>query len=229
MSQTRGAAAGIRANVGPTETDRSPFLILIFPIILARARGLCAERGCSPPENTLIFHPSQAAASFGADRKEDGMRKALRALVAVLICEGAGIIGSVFTTPSIPGWYAGLTKPPFNPPNWIFGPVWITLYAMMGISAYLVYEKGIRKKEVKKALAVFAIQLVLNALWSIVFFGSHMMFAAIIVILLLWATILASILLFRRISKTAAYLLVPYILWVTFATVLNISLYVLNR
>jgi tryptophan-rich sensory protein len=157
------------------------------------------------------------------------MKKALRALVSILICECAGIIGSVFTTPSIPGWYAALAKPPFNPPNWIFAPVWTALYAMMGISAYLVYENGIRKKEVRKALAVFTMQLILNTLWSIVFFGAHMMFAAIIVILFLWAMILVSILLFHRISRAAAYLLVPYILWVTFATVLNISLYTLNR
>ncbi len=157
------------------------------------------------------------------------MKKAIGFLVSIVICECAGIIGSVFTTPSIPGWYAGLAKPPFNPPNWIFAPVWTTLFAMMGISAYLIYEHGIRKNEVKKALAVFAIQLILNTLWSIVFFGAHMMFVAVIIILLLWGMILASILLFYRISKTAAYLLIPYILWVSFATVLNTSLYILNR
>jgi tryptophan-rich sensory protein len=157
------------------------------------------------------------------------MKKAIGILVSILICELAGVIGSVFTTPSIPGWYAGLTKSPLNPPNWIFAPVWITLYALMGISAYLIYESGKRKKEVRIALAVFAVQLVLNTLWSIVFFGAHMMFAAIIVILLLWGMILVTILLFYRISKTAAYLLIPYILWVSFATVLNISLYILNR
>jgi len=157
------------------------------------------------------------------------MKKAVGVLVSVLICEFAGIIGSIFTTPSIPGWYAGLVKPIFNPPNWAFAPVWITLFAMMGISAFLVYEKGIRKNGVKKALVFFAIQLLLNTLWSIVFFGAHMMFCAIIVIILLWGMILATILLFHRISKTAAYLLIPYILWVSFAMVLNISLYILNR
>ncbi len=157
------------------------------------------------------------------------MKRAIGLLISIFICECAGIIGSVFTTPSIPGWYAGLAKPPFNPPSWIFGPVWITLFAMMGISAFLIYENGVRKNEVKKALTVFAVQLVLNAIWSIVFFGAHMIFGAVIVIVLLWGMILASILLFHRISKTAAYLLIPYILWVSFATVLNISLYILNR
>jgi tryptophan-rich sensory protein len=157
------------------------------------------------------------------------MKKAIRVLIFILICEGAGIIGSVFTMPSIPGWYAGLSKPPFNPPNWIFGPVWTILYAMMGLSAYLIYQSGIGKKQVKRALAVFAVQLLLKTLWSIVFFGVHMIFAAVIVILLLWGMILVTIIVFHRISKAAAYLLIPYILWVSFATVLNISLYILNR
>ena len=157
------------------------------------------------------------------------MKKAIRVLIFILICEGAGIIGSVFTMPSIPGWYAGLSKPPFNPPSWIFGPVWTILYAMMGLSAYLIYQSGIGKKQVKRALAVFAVQLLLNTLWSIVFFGAHMIFAAVIVILLLWGMILVTIIVFHRISKAAAYLLIPYILWVSFATVLNISLYILNR
>jgi tryptophan-rich sensory protein len=157
------------------------------------------------------------------------MKRTFGILISVVICELAGIIGSVFTTPSIPGWYEGLVKPPFNPPNWIFGPVWTILYAMMGVAAYLVYEKGMRNKEVKRAMAVFAGQLLLNTLWSIVFFGAHMILAGAVVIVLLWVGILDSILLFRPISKLAAGLLVPYILWVSFATVLNSSLYILNR
>jgi len=157
------------------------------------------------------------------------MKKAAGIIVAIVACELAGIIGSVFTMPAIPGWYAGIAKPSFNPPNWIFGPVWTLLYALMGLAAYLVYEKGFKRPEVKKALAVFAAQLVLNTLWSIVFFGAHRILGAAVVIVLLWALILATILLFHRISKAGAYLLVPYILWVSFATVLNISLYVLNR
>ena len=157
------------------------------------------------------------------------MKKALGILAFVLVCELAGIIGSFFTAPSVPGWYVGLAQPPFNPPGWIFAPVWTILYAMMGLSAYLIYEKGPRRSEVRKALAVFAGQLLLNTLWSIVFFGAHMILGAAAVIILLWGMILASIWLFSGISKAAAYLLVPYILWVSFAMVLNISLYVLNR
>jgi tryptophan-rich sensory protein len=157
------------------------------------------------------------------------MKKAAGIIVAVVICELAGIIGSIFTTPSIPGWYAGIVKPSFNPPNWIFGPVWTALYALMGLAAYLVFAKGLKRPDVKLALAVFAAQLVVNTLWSIVFFGAHRILAAAVVIVVLWTLILATILLFRRISPAAAYLLVPYLLWVSFATALNVSFYALNR
>jgi translocator protein len=157
------------------------------------------------------------------------MKKGLGILISIVICELAGAVGAIFTGPSIPGWYAGLVKPPFNPPNWLFGPVWTLLYALMGIAAYLVYEKRRKEPKVRTALIVFAAQLALNALWSPVFFGAHALLGAALVIVLLWATILASIVLFSKISKAAAWLLVPYILWVSFATVLNISLYVLNR
>ena len=157
------------------------------------------------------------------------MKKAVGLVVSIVVCELAGIIGSLFTTPSIPGWYAGLTKPSFNPPSWVFGPVWTALYAMMGLAAWLVYEKGSKRPEVRKALAVFAAQLLLNTLWSIVFFGAQQLFGAVIVIVLLGVTILWTILLFRKISKAAAWLLVPYILWVGFATVLNVSILLLNR
>jgi translocator protein len=157
------------------------------------------------------------------------MKRFIGIAASILICESAGIIGSLFTRPAIPGWYAGLTKSPFNPPGWIFGPVWVTLYALMGIAAWLVYEKGKGREGVKKALAVFIAQLVLNTLWSIMFFGVHNILAAVTIIVALWILILAAIVLFHRISKPAAWLLAPYLLWVSFAAFLNISLYVLNR
>jgi benzodiazapine receptor len=157
------------------------------------------------------------------------MKKAITLVVFVAVCELAGLLGSVFTATSIPTWYASLAKPSFNPPNWIFGPVWTILYILMGVAAYLVYQKGFKRPEVKRALTVFFIQLLLNALWSIVFFGVHMILGALVNIVVLWVMILATILTFRRISKAAAYLLVPYILWVSFATALNFSLYLLNR
>jgi len=156
------------------------------------------------------------------------VRDIVEAVVAVLICQGAGLIGSVATFPSIPTWYASLEKPFFNPPNWLFGPVWTTLYALMGISAFLVWRKGIRDRQVKVALGIFVAQLILNSLWSIVFFGLHSLLGGLIVILPLWVAILLSIVTFYRISKTAGVLLIPYILWVSFATLLNFSLWQLN-
>jgi translocator protein len=157
------------------------------------------------------------------------MKKPFAALVSVLICLSAGGIGSIFTSPSIPTWYAGLKKPAFNPPNWIFGPVWTTLFILMGISAYLIWEKGWKKKAVKEALYVFAAQLILNMLWSVFFFGMHSPALAFIGIIFLWAAILMTILKFVKISKPAAYLLTPYILWVSFAALLNLMIVLLNR
>lgn len=157
------------------------------------------------------------------------MKKAIRLVVAVALCELAGIIGSLFTTPSIPGWYAGLIKPSFNPPNWVFAPVWTTLYALMGIAAWLVYEKRRAGIDVKRALSVFAAQLIVNVLWSIMFFGAHQILGAFVLIVALWILIAATIQLFWKVVKPAALLLVPYILWVSFAAALNATLYALNR
>lgn len=156
------------------------------------------------------------------------VRDILEAVVAVLICQGAGFIGAVFTTPSIPTWYASLEKPFFNPPNWLFFPVWTTLYTLMGISAFLVWRKGIRDRQVRIALGIFVAQLILNSLWSIVFFGLHALLGGLMVIVVLWIAILLSIITFFRLSKLAGVLLIPYVLWVSFATVLNFSLWQLN-
>jgi translocator protein len=157
------------------------------------------------------------------------MNKFLKILTLILVCELVGIAGSIFTISSIPTWYASLVKPYFSPPNWLFGPVWTTLYAFMGISAFLIWEKGLKKKEVKDALRIFAIQLFLNAIWTPVFFGAKQLFIAFIIIVLMWNFILMTILKFKKIDKTASFLLIPYLLWVTFATILNFSLWYLNR
>jgi len=141
--------------------------------------------------------------------------------VAVIGSELAGIIGAVFTTPSITTWYATIVRPEFSPPNWIFGPVWTTLYALMGIAAFLVWKKGLDRKDVKIALGIFLGQLALNTLWSIIFFGLQKPFFAFIGIFLLWISILITMYLFRRINTTTVYLLAPYLLWVSFASVLN--------
>ena len=145
-----------------------------------------------------------------------------RLISAIALCQLAGIIGSAFTFSAIPTWFATLTKPSFSPPNYLFGPVWIILYTLMGISLYLVWGK-------KKAVSLFLIQLAVNAGWSIVFFGFKNIGLALVVILVLWVLIVKTIWQFFRINKTASYLLIPYLIWVSFATVLNFSLYLLNR
>lgn len=152
----------------------------------------------------------------------------LKLAASIVICQLAGIIGSFFTAGSVGSWYPTLNKPVFNPPSWVFGPVWIILYLLMGVSLYIVWNKGIKSKQSKKAVAVFGIQLILNTLWSILFFGLQSPLFAFIEIIFLWAAILLSIIYFYRISKTASYMLIPYILWVSFAAVLNLSLFLLN-
>ena len=152
----------------------------------------------------------------------------LKLVISIFLPLIAGFIGSVFTTSSITTWYAALNKPSFNPPNWIFGPVWTILYLLMGISLYLIWSKGIKKRSSKTALVVFLIQLALNSLWSILFFGLKSPFLAFIEIIILWFMILATIINFYRISKIASYLLIPYLLWVSFAFVLNFSIVLLN-
>ncbi len=147
-------------------------------------------------------------------------------IIAIVVSELAGIIGSVFTTPSIAGWYAGIVKPTLNPPAWVFGPVWIILYFLMGVSLWLVWKSNSSEK--KRAMWLFAAQLILNAVWSPVFFGNHSIGNALAIIVLLWAVIVLTILIFTKISKVAAWLLVPYILWVSFAVYLNFSIWQLN-
>ncbi len=142
-------------------------------------------------------------------------------LLSIVVCLSAGFIGSVFTFPSIPTWYAGLTKPVFSPPNWLFGPVWTTLYILMGIAMYLVWQK-------KGSLKLFLIHLGFNAGWSIVFFGLHSVLGGMVVIIILWGLIAAIIRRFYMIDRTAAYLLYPYLAWVSFASILNVSLLMLN-
>ena len=149
--------------------------------------------------------------------------------VSIGFCQCAGAIGSIFTMPSIASWYAFLAKPFFTPPNWLFGPVWITLYTLMGVALFLVWKKAKPSALREKALKVFAVQLVLNTLWSIVFFGAHRLWSGFLVIVFLWAFILWSILLFYKIDKRAAWLLVPYLAsWVTIATLLNLGVALLN-
>ena len=156
------------------------------------------------------------------------MKQGFKLVLAIIICQLAGFIGSLFTMPAIAGWYSQLNKPSFNPPNWLFGPAWLTLYTLMGISAYLIWRRGIAKKEVKTALIIFGVQLILNSLWSIIFFGLKLPWLAFAEISLLWIFILLTILKFLKISQPAGLLLLPYLAWVSFASLLNFSIARLN-
>ena len=156
------------------------------------------------------------------------MNNILKLVTAIIVSELAGIIGTIFTVSAIPNWYATLAKPALNPPSWIFGPVWTTLYLLMGIAAFLVWKKGWEHKGVKVALGVFIFQLILNAAWSIIFFGLHSPLWAFVDIVLMWISIVWTMILFYKISKPAMWLLAPYILWVSFAAYLNYSILILN-
>jgi translocator protein len=142
---------------------------------------------------------------------------------AIIICQLAGVVGSIFTFEAIPTWYSALTKPSFTPPSWVFGPVWISLYTLIGIALYLIWQK-----KDQLALRLFSIQLVLNAAWSISFFGLRNPLLGLINIIILLIVLVATIIRFYKIDKNAAYLLVPYLLWGGFATILNLSIVLLN-
>lgn len=146
----------------------------------------------------------------------------------IVISQAAGVAGSIFTAPAIPGWYAALAKPELVPPSWVFAPVWTTLFIFMGIAAFIVWRAGFRKRQVRVALGVFFVQLLLNMLWSILFFGLQSPALALTEILVLWVAILTTIVVFAKLSRTAALLLVPYLLWVSFATYLNFAIWMLN-
>jgi benzodiazapine receptor len=156
------------------------------------------------------------------------INKIAKLVLSIALCQAAGLIGSLFTTPSIPTWYTSLQKPWFAPPNWLFGPVWVTLFTLMGISFYFVWNKGWKNKLVKNGLSVFGVQLVLNALWSFLFFGLRSPMLGFIEIIALWIVIAFTIFKFYKISKNAAWLLLPYIVWVSIATTLNYYIWILN-
>ena len=150
---------------------------------------------------------------------------ALKFLISIIICEAVGALGAIFTTPEIGGWYKTLRKPIINPPNWIFGPVWTVLFVLMGISLYIIWAKG--GKNIK-AVSVFGLQLALNLFWSILFFYFKSPGMAFVEIIFLWLAILWTIVEFYKLSRTAAFILLPYIIWVSFAALLNYSILMLN-
>ncbi|NUY80684.1 tryptophan-rich sensory protein [Flavobacterium sp. MAH-1] len=158
------------------------------------------------------------------------MNKFSKILIMVATCIGVGYISGQVTQSSVDTWFPLLEKPSFNPPNWLFLPVWSTLYVLMGVAAGLVWARiDFDKDEVRNALKFFFIQLGLNAAWSLVFFGLKNPLLALIEIVLLWLMIYETWFKFKKLNKISGFLFVPYLLWVSFATILNASIWYLNR
>ena len=157
------------------------------------------------------------------------LNSVIKLVISILACFAAGAIGSLFTSKAIPTWYRGLKKPPYTPPNWAFGPVWTTLYFLMGISVFLIWQKGLSTNNTLLAFTLFWIQLALNALWSIIFFGMKSKGGGVITIIVLWFLILATMITSFRVSGWAGALLIPYIAWVSIASYLNIGVWLLNK
>lgn len=154
---------------------------------------------------------------------------ALRLVVSLALPFVAAGLGGWATAQGVGDWYPTLVKPSFNPPSWVFGPVWTFLYLLMGVALFLVWEKGTSTPAVRMALGLFGVQLLLNILWSFLFFGARQLGWAFVEILFLWLAIAGTLALFLRLSQPAAWLLTPYLAWVTFAAVLNYSIWALNR
>ena len=153
----------------------------------------------------------------------------IKLIISIVACESAGGIGTIFTRDAISTWYASLKKPAFTPPNSVFGPVWITLYLLMGIAVFMVWREGLAQEGVRIAFIIFWVQLALNVLWSAIFFGLKSLLGGMVVILLLWIAILVNIIKFFGVSPVAGGLLIPYIVWVTIAASLNVRVWMLNR
>jgi benzodiazapine receptor len=148
-------------------------------------------------------------------------------IISIVLAEVAGVIGSIFTASSVQTWYVNLIKPIWTPPSWIFGPVWISLYALMGVASYLIWRNK-KTSGAKVALTIYGVQLAMNALWSILFFGLKNPGLAFAEILILLAFILATTILFWKINKWAGILFLPYLVWTSFATFLNYAIWQLN-
>ncbi|MGB3340737.1 MAG: TspO/MBR family protein [bacterium] len=153
----------------------------------------------------------------------------LKLFLSIALCLGAGFMGSIFTTSNIPTWYASLVKPSFSPPNWLFGPVWTLLYILMGIAFAIIWRRYGVLRGAGFAMTVFLVQLVFNILWSTAFFALHSPLLGLIDIIILLLLIIVTIIYFSRISYIGAFLLIPYALWVSFATILNAAIYILNK
>jgi translocator protein len=157
------------------------------------------------------------------------MSKTGKFIVSLLIPLAVAMVSGLITAQQVTGWYVGLNKPSWNPPNWLFGPVWSLLYLLMGIALYLVWSSNGDEQTKQRACWIFGFQLLLNFFWSIIFFKLHLVGLALVEIIMLWFAILATIFAFARVRTLAAWLLVPYISWVSFALILNLTIYNLNK
>lgn len=149
-------------------------------------------------------------------------------IFCIVVCQLAGVLGSVFTRSSVNTWYQDLTKPWFTPPGWVITTIWLVLFTLMGLSLFLVYREGLSRVDVRIAVGIFAIQLLVNVLWSMAFFGLRWPMGGLVTIAVLWVLIVLTILKFWPISREAALFLMPYLLWVSFAAFLNYSFWRLN-
>jgi translocator protein len=156
------------------------------------------------------------------------VKKIVRLILSILLCQAAGAVGSLFTFPAISAWYVHLYRPSFSPPAWLFGPVWLVLYTLMGISFFLIWQKRTKKNPQSFPIAMFLVHLAVNSLWSVIFFGLKSPYLALIIIGVLWLLIFVIIKTFRKINKWASILLYPYLAWVSFASLLNLFIWLLN-
>ena len=157
------------------------------------------------------------------------MSRIAKLIISILIPLVVGFTSSFFTASGVSTWFQTIEKPSWNPPNWVFAPVWTSLYILMGISLFLIWKNKFDQQKKRTALILFAFQLLLNFLWSFIFFGQHQIGWALADIVILWLALLATIFAFAPLNRTAAWLLVPYISWVSFAALLNFSIWTLNK
>lgn len=148
-------------------------------------------------------------------------------IISILIPLIVGLLGSIFTSSSVDSWYISLNKPSFNPPSYLFAPVWTVLFVLIGISFYFVWSKDFGSNKIL-TLGIYSLDLILNLLWSVLFFGLKNPFLAFIEIIILWFTILINIIVFSKVTKISGIMLIPYLLWVSFASVLNYAVFILN-
>ncbi len=156
------------------------------------------------------------------------MNNTLKFIISLAIPVAVGATAGFFTATGVDSWYQTINKPSWNPPNWIFAPVWTTLYIMMGIALFLVWKSNTGAGLKRTAITLFAVQLGLNFFWSFIFFDQQQPGWALVEIIMMWLAILLTIFAFAKVNKTAAWLLVPYISWVSFATILNYTIWQLN-